>query len=480
MSSKRRSAAAASPDVRSRAKRQKFSEDDLVEMSSRASSHVDSDEDEAPETQESEVDFEGDSLQSAQDKIMSELTRLQDDDGQEVAYPFIGKPDRTLYRDYYELIQHPVSLRSIQKKVRGTDSRKNTSKTTAYPTWQSFEEEVGYIWRNAREYNEDDSEISALAGILESYFGQRVAEAKKLVPNPQTDDTLEMPRIKLKMSTSGPPIAGESTVRMPESSNTITQPNGQSANIMANQESSRPHQGTSSGSAGQNVSTSPRTRSLKTLDSPGPSVATTSTSDQLNPSVSARGLSGLVKNEPPMSMSTSQAPSHAIFGTMADNAQDLSSSNISYQHTGPSPMDSVLRRPGQDSSTALIRNVRITTHASLSLQPDFCLDIPPSSLVSQQTITIHLPPSHNLLTLKPRLAASTSQRQVKIVALTGMQRLHSSGDATTPAYDIRLHPGMTKVDLEAIVGPAKGVPRTGPPGADVEYERVTIFFNLLR
>lgn len=268
------------------------------------------------------------------------------DSGQEVAYPFIGKPDRTLYRDYYELIQHPVSLRSIQKKVRGTDSRKNTSKTTAYPTWQSFEEEVSYIWRNAREYNEDDSEISALAGILEvslyivfvlhwsadvesqSYFEQRVAEAKKLVPNPQTDDTLEMPRIKLKMSTSGPPVAGESTVRMPESSNTITQPNGQSANIMANQESSRPHQGTSSGSAGQNVSTSPRTRSLKTLDSPGPSVATTSTSDQLNPSVSARGLSGLVKNEPPMSMSTSQAPSHAIFGTMADNAHDLSSRKL--------------------------------------------------------------------------------------------------------------------------------------------------------
>lgn len=94
--------------------------------------------------------------------------------GQEVAYPFIGKPDRTLYRDYYELIQHPVSLRSIQKKVRGTDSRKNLSKTTAYPTWQSFEEEVSYIWRNAREYNEDDSEISALAGILEVAFCNRL------------------------------------------------------------------------------------------------------------------------------------------------------------------------------------------------------------------------------------------------------------------------------------------------------------------
>lgn len=95
------------------------------------------------------------------------LTRNSD---QEVSFPFIGKPDRNLYRDYYEIIQHPVSLRSIQKKVRGTDSRKNSSKTTAYPTWQSFEEEVSYIWRNAREYNEDGSEISNLAGILEVGF----------------------------------------------------------------------------------------------------------------------------------------------------------------------------------------------------------------------------------------------------------------------------------------------------------------------
>lgn len=129
---------------------------------------------------------------------------------------------------------------------------------------------------------------------------------------------------------------------------------------------------------------------------------------------------------------------------------------------------------------ALIDNVRVLTHASLSLQPDFCLDIPPSSFVSQQNITVHLPPSHSVLTVRPRLAASTSQRQVKIVALMGIQRLHSSGDAATLSYDIHLHPGMTKVNLEAIAGPARGVPKSGPPGSDVDYERVTLFFNLLR
>ena len=58
-------------------------------------------------------------------------------------------------------------MRSIQKKVRGTDGRKSFPKITAFPTWQSFENEVEFVWRNAREFNEDDSEIVAFAGILE-------------------------------------------------------------------------------------------------------------------------------------------------------------------------------------------------------------------------------------------------------------------------------------------------------------------------
>jgi hypothetical protein len=160
-------------------------------------------------------------------------------------------------------------------------------------------------------------------------------------------------------------------------------------------------------------------------------------------------------------------------------------------------MESILRRPGQglspavigmvfktncgpDASTSLIRNVQILSHTSLSLQHSFCLDVPPSSRLSQQNITVNLPASHNLLTVRPRLAASTAQRQVKIVALVGLRRLHASGDVNTLAYDVQLHPGMTRIDLEAIVGPATGVPKSGPPGSDVDYERVTMFLNLLR
>lgn len=133
-----------------------------------------------------------------------------------------------------------------------------------------------------------------------------------------------------------------------------------------------------------------------------------------------------------------------------------------------------------DSSTALIRNVQVLTHHSLSLAENFRLDIPPSSTLSQQTITIPLPPSYNYITVRPTLASGTTQRQVKLVAATGTQRLHPVGSASALAYDIQLHPGTNKVDIEAIAGPARGIPKSGPPGSEVDYERVTIFFNLMR
>ncbi|KAJ5202411.1 Bromodomain [Penicillium cf. viridicatum] len=464
MTSKRRAAPAASPDMKfRRTKRQKVSDDDLMvpEESNRASSHLDSEPpeeaDRTPESQaESEAYFEGDSLQTAQDKIMSELTRLKDSDGEDVSYPFIGKPDRNLYRDYYEIIQHPVSLRSIQKRVRGTDSRKNSSKTTAYPTWQSFEEEVSYVWRNAREYNEDDSDISILAGVLEDHFHRRVAEAKKLVPNPL------------------------------ESSDTLSKNDGHPSDVTFKNESQGNTQDTAGAGlpAGQEINRSSRGCSLGgQFDSPRSSTITTpsGSEQQQNSSMSAQGLLDSMSNAATLTISTSQNPPNASFDVSSDVPQHSSSGSAHCQpHFGYSPMDSLLRQSGQGPRMALISNVRILTHASLSLQPDFCLDIPPSSLVSQQNITVHLPPSHNVLTVRPHLAASTSQRQVKIVALVGIQRLHSSGDAATLSYDIHLHPGMTKVDLEAIAGPARGVPKSGPPGSDVDYERVTLFFNLLR
>ena len=85
---------------------------------------------------------------------------------QEVSQPFHNLPARKL-TDYYALIRTPESLKRIEKKVRGVHGRNDPTGISDFKTWRSFEEHVSLIWRNAREYNEDGSEISNLADNLE-------------------------------------------------------------------------------------------------------------------------------------------------------------------------------------------------------------------------------------------------------------------------------------------------------------------------
>ena len=75
-------------------------------------------------------------------------------------------PSREL-RDYYRLIKHPVCFKSAQKAVRGIRGRDKPTGVSFFRSWQAFEDEISYIWRNAREYNEDGSDIFELAGEFE-------------------------------------------------------------------------------------------------------------------------------------------------------------------------------------------------------------------------------------------------------------------------------------------------------------------------
>jgi hypothetical protein len=84
----------------------------------------------------------------------------------EIFSPFHNLPPRTL-QDYYQLIRHPQSLKGILKRVKGIHGRTPATGITDFQSWDSFENEVSYIWRNAKEYNEDGSEIFNLAGELE-------------------------------------------------------------------------------------------------------------------------------------------------------------------------------------------------------------------------------------------------------------------------------------------------------------------------
>lgn len=88
---------------------------------------------------------------------------------QAIFAPFIHLPPRTLL-DYYKLIKHPVSLKSVQKAVRGIKGREPPTGSTFLKSWHAFEDEFSYIWKNARDYNEDGSDLFILSEELEVHF----------------------------------------------------------------------------------------------------------------------------------------------------------------------------------------------------------------------------------------------------------------------------------------------------------------------
>ena len=152
--------------------------------------------------------FEGNTFQQAQEKIVTEMIQLKNEVGEITSGPFLNLPSREL-RDYYQVIKHPVCLKSIQKLVRGIKGRDKPTGVSFFKSWAAFEEEMSYIWINARTYNQDGSEIFELASEFEvccrvlwmhkilifeqAYFNRRMSEAKQVVAEPT------QPKVKLRM-----------------------------------------------------------------------------------------------------------------------------------------------------------------------------------------------------------------------------------------------------------------------------------------
>ncbi|MCJ1484725.1 hypothetical protein MMC06_004898 [Schaereria dolodes] len=471
-----------------------------------------------PAVQEAEdagESFDGNTFQQAQEKIMTEMIQLTNDDGQYISGPFLNLPSREL-RDYYRLIKHPVCLKGAQKLVRGIKGRDKPTGQSLFKSWEAFEDEINYIWENARAYNEDGSDIPKLAAGLEGYFKRRLEEAKKAVVEPA------QPKVKLRLSAKSPDPTPKITLRFGQKtgiegntgvavdSQALKRQqdlvkagvNGQSSGLNNGGSSHtglRNPFGGSSSVAGSTVvptlnqlaqerhgsaaSSPPATNGIKheTQSEKSPALATvqprngSNTSDEVIPSPDLAALT-----MPPPASITPRLPSnspHPQMMTMSTHPPPIQ--NLS------NPLDSRWRLPGKDASDALISNLHIATHPGLKMERHFHLDIPPSSTASQQSITINLPSTHYYLQITPTIASNLAHRQSKLFVTVNMQRLNpipqkaEEVDARKPLYEGRVLPGVNRVEVEMIAGPPRGALKVGP-GQDIELEKVTVFVNVLR
>ncbi|KAL2058243.1 hypothetical protein ABVK25_001861 [Lepraria finkii] len=416
--------------------------------------------------------FEGNTFQQAQEKMITEMINYKDDSDQLIFTPFIHLPSRTLV-DYYKIIRHPVSLKSTQKLVRGIKGREPPTGTTFLKSWQAFEEEVGYIWQNARTYNEDGSDISELAGELEEYFHTRLAEAKRTVQEPP------QPRVKLRMPAKSPEPS-KITLKFGGQ-----KPSGPVAMSVDNEALKRQQDLVRAGANGHTgPARLPQERSDSTEhpmnglkveathgQSPAPSVIQMNGANEARQSPSAANL----HMPPPMNLS-SRLPSGS------PHPQSLASGAGPTGHAVATPFNTRFRQPDKDTSDALINNLNIATHHGLNVTDHFSLNIPASATRTQQSVALTLPFTHYFLRITPTVSSSLMHRPSKTVVSCGTTRLHQipqtgEPDIRRPIYETRVVPGVNTIEVEVIAGPPRGAPKVGS-GQEIEFEKFTVFVHL--
>ncbi|KAJ4345902.1 uncharacterized protein N0V89_012038 [Didymosphaeria variabile] len=420
----------------------------------------------APEEGDS-TDFNDKSFQQAQEQIVNGLINyVEPVSGLQIFQPFVNLPSRAL-KDYYQLIKDPVSLSGVQKKVRGVIGRNAPTGHTELKSWDAFEQMTSLIWKNARDYNEDGSDLYNLSLELEEMFNQRLAAAKSKVEEPP------QPKLKLNMSTAAPSPAPQpkQALKLKLRQSPVSDPNTPAAR--------------SSATPGVIVDNDALLRQQRhVLDSMNtkkssrpPSAGRTGTPTNLsNPFSGPRGASATLASVPAAQTRTAGSPgvngikndvqSPALNAIRpASNASDGQSQRLSIPAHTPHPVmppphamsrptsgsplpngpvgqqaagfatpyappapsyyvppviphfENFRKVPLKSANEALIPKITLNTHPALNLPKPWTVQIPAHKSKTQHSVTIPIPTSHSYLQITPHVPIAHTARLYRLFVM---------------------------------------------------------------
>ncbi|KAL9107810.1 MAG: hypothetical protein Q9227_007325 [Pyrenula ochraceoflavens] len=112
--------------------------------------------------------------------------------------PFVELPDRRVYHDYYVVIQNPIAMQQIKKKI---DSHH-------YQGLAGFRDDIRTLCNNARAYNEDGSLLYLDANLIEQTCNKGLEKAEEDFPQLADDGSSAIDgRSTRAVSSVGTPLA---------------------------------------------------------------------------------------------------------------------------------------------------------------------------------------------------------------------------------------------------------------------------------
>ena len=418
-------------------------------------------------------DYKGLSFQRAQDKIVDELIDyVEPESGLQVFLPFVNLPSRSL-KDYYAVIKYPTSLKGIKKKIQGWHSRDEQTGSTDFTSWAAFENEVARIWDNAKEYNEDGSEMHLTADEFEVAFKQRLKEAKKVVEEPQ--------QTKLKLNMGDAKLPANSSLKLKLGSRKPSPAPTSSSTLQPTSGSPTGSKPTLNGVAASTLPTGSRARSTASpaipAKTPNGIPASTPQATQVNgimppPSTAARPTSSSYTH-PTMPPPSLAPPPHY---TPPSYHQPTNTFDSKWRPKAPTKADG---SPGDPD--ILMSKLHISTHPDIPATNPFRVTVPASNIMSQQSVTATLSAQHAVVRITAELAdqlkGSNARMYRLFVSNNGVRQsqrvIHDYAhlpngmvngaygavkkDTTKgPSYDVRMQPGTNRIEVECVAAAKQG------------------------
>jgi hypothetical protein len=474
------------------------------------------------------------SFQQAQEQIIQEVIDHTDPGGDlNIFQPFVNLPTRAL-KDYYQLIKDPMSLSAIKKKVQGVVGRDAPTGHTLFKSWDAFENAFSLVWKNARIYNEDGSELYNLSLELEEIFNGKLSAMKAKVDEPP------QPKLKLNMSGAAPTPAPKqqlklklrqspaSEVNTPRSSATpgvivdndalLRQQRHVADSMVGRRSAARPTDKSATPTASNPISSTVAPIPFAQTRTAGSPAANGVKQDVQSPALSAirpgsaapdARLSVPVQTPHP-AMAPPQSISRPASGSPHPNGlygQQNGLPTPGFQppshYVPPSiPRTDVFRKtPLKSLKDALIPRLTLNTHPALNLPQPWSISIPASRTKTHHSATVLVSPTHSYLQITPRVPIALTNRLYRLFVMVNGNKtfevnrvpvtagINGGADAVgfeggkkkgEPVFEAKLVGGVNRIEVE-IVAEKVGKEGVEVSGKDaVEIEKCTVFLHLAR
>ncbi|OIW28075.1 hypothetical protein CONLIGDRAFT_461062 [Coniochaeta ligniaria NRRL 30616] len=442
------------------------------------------------------VPYKGLTFQQAQEKIVEEMIRKPDDEEPEYGKfeAFLNLPSRSL-KEYFSIIQNPLSLKGLQKLVKGIHGRNPPTGVSEFKGWAAFEERTNLLWENAHYFNEEGSDIYNQATELKEFFEAELGKAKAVVQEPpQPKIKLRVPQPQEAPATTGPK---KITIHVGGSrAQTTASPAPQSGTPVA----ATPSDGAMSGIAAQRFAgpnggsglpmSLPQLERMRSMSgavaSPSPPIpgVKQELANGQSPAVTPR-LSGVPPQPLPFPPPMHMQPQPQFLPPGAPVPVQNGYHHPPVERQQPI-YNKIKRAPGRGLSSALIKSLHIRGHPNIPIDNDmrFNIKIPADPVYAQHSITVHVPNNQYKLQVIPIIAPLEQQnRAYRLFVVCNGNVLSRSPPFPIPdddlahlqnllVFEANLGLGLNEIQVHVVAALPKGQKLPGGEECEVEVFRV--------